>query len=111
MSLRVHEPHAVGKARQQLFRELEREPEMRARQRRVAQLAAPGSGAGAGSLDLEAALGQVPDRVANGDLFPLRAVGRPGAPLVPCSVSKPSESFASNPILTERSLAVIQAGK
>ena len=39
-----------------------------------------GPAAGAGALDLPAALGQVPDRVANGDLYPLRAVGRPGAP-------------------------------
>jgi serine protease AprX len=38
------------------------------------------AGSGAGALDLAAALGQVPDRVANGDLFPLRAVGRPGTP-------------------------------
>jgi serine protease AprX len=41
--------------------------------------AAP-AGSGAGTLDLAAALGEVPDRVANGDLFPLRAVGRPGTP-------------------------------
>jgi serine protease AprX len=40
----------------------------------------PAAGSGAGALDLAAALGEVPDRVANGDLFPLRAVGRPGAP-------------------------------
>ena len=38
----------------------------------------PAAPAGAGALDLEAALGQVPDRVANADLFPLRAVGRRG---------------------------------
>jgi hypothetical protein len=40
----------------------------------------PVAGSGAGALDLAAALGEIPDRVANGDLFPLRAVGRPGAP-------------------------------
>jgi len=43
-------------------------------------LGAASAGSGAGALDLEAVLGQVPDRVANGDLFPLRAVGRPGTP-------------------------------
>jgi len=44
----------------------------------LGQGTSPGSGAGA--LDLAGALGQVPDRVTNGDLFPLRAVGRPGTP-------------------------------
>ncbi|HWC44216.1 MAG TPA: S8 family serine peptidase [Actinomycetota bacterium] len=52
----------------------------------------PGSaGSGAGALDLEAALGQVPDRVANGDLFPLRAVGRPGTP--PPTPSEPVDGL------------------
>jgi serine protease AprX len=38
---------------------------------------------GPGALDLGAALAAVPARPANGDLFPLRAVGRAGAPRNP----------------------------
>jgi hypothetical protein len=40
---------------------------------------------GPGALDLGAALTAVPGRPANGDLFPLRAVGRAGAPMNPPS--------------------------
>gem|GEM_PF-228474 len=49
------------------------------------------AGSGAGALDLGAALGHVPDRVANADLFPLRAVGRPGTP--PPAPSEPLDGL------------------
>jgi serine protease AprX len=48
----------------------------------------PPAGAGAGALDLEAALGVVPAQPANGELFPLRPVGRTGTPRAPVSLEE-----------------------
>jgi serine protease AprX len=53
------------------------------------------AGSGAGALDLAAVLAQVPARPANGDLFPLRPVGRAGAP--PAAPADPVDGLGWRP--------------
>jgi serine protease AprX len=73
----------------------------------------PSDGSGAGALDVAAALASGPARTANGDLFPLRTVGRAAAPSDPLPTAGAGDpgAWTADPWLSGRWVADTAAAR